>query len=87
MTEYTVDELIAAWTRPLDERRAQDPVAYQESMRLTDLTLQLLAQGQPVSTMCFAQAAGGPLSEVQEFFIEYQESGGEFDDQGRLAAG
>ncbi len=81
---YTVDEVIAAWTAPLDERQAQDPEAYRESMQLTDLMLQLLAEGEPVSARRFAQAAGVPQAEVQAFFAEYQESGGEFDDEGRL---
>ena len=84
MDKYSVAEVIRAWTAPLDERQAQDPEAYQESMRVTDLMLQLLAEGQPVSPEDFSQAAGIPAAEVREFFTEYRESGGEFDEEGHL---
>lgn len=84
MNSYSDEEVIQTWTTLLDERQVQDPEAYRESMRVTDIMLRLLAEGQPVSAKRFAQAAGVPLAEAEEFFAEYQESGGEFDDEGRL---
>ena len=84
MNIYTVDEVIAAWTEPPDKRQAEAPEDYQESIRLTDLMLQLLAEGQPVSARDFSRAASIPEAEVQDFFTEYQKSGGELNGDGRL---
>ena len=84
MNNFTVEEVISAWTSPLDERQAKNPEAYRQSMRVTDLILQLLADGLPVSADRFSQVARVPLTEVQDFFADYKKSGGEFDENGHL---
>lgn len=84
MSDYQVEEVIAAWTAPVDQLEANDPEGYRQSMHVTDIMLQLLAEGRPVSVARFAQAAGVSQAEVEEFFADYQESGGEFDEHGDL---
>ena len=79
-----VDEVIAAWTRPLERKLAKDPEGVQRAFYLTQHLLRLLAEGRPIAAEDLAARADLPLEVVVGAFEQIRKQGGEFDEAGRV---
>lgn len=79
-----VDEVIAAWARPVERKLAEDPDRVQRGFYLTQHLLRLLAEDRPVTAKELATRAGVPLEIVADAFQEIKKQGGEFDEEGRI---
>lgn len=79
-----VEEVIAAWTAPLERKLAEDAEGVRRAFYLTQHLLRLLAEGQPVSAEALAARANVPLEIVADAFQQIKKKGGEFDEAGRV---
>ena len=79
-----MDEVIAAWARPLERKLAKDPEGVQRAFYLTQHLLRLLAEGRPVAVEDLAARADLPLEVVVGAFEQIRKQGGEFDEAGRV---
>ncbi len=81
MNQFTVDEIIDAWTRAKRKAGVYTP----ERVALRHAILQSLAQGRPISQAQAAAASGLPPATVAARFAEMAESGGaDFDAGGHI---
>lgn len=84
MKALTFNEVVKAWTAPLDRKLDEEPESRQRHLHLTDHALKLLTRGQPVSAEQLAASAELPLEIVQAALRQMWEQGGEFDANGNL---
>ena len=84
MQEFTVDEVIQAWTSQIDDKPEDEREAINERFRLSLELLRLLAEGRPVSARKVATQAGLPLEAVEAALEKFEKEGGEFDQHGNL---
>lgn len=84
MQEYNMEEVIEAWKSRFDNDSESEHSLLNERYALTSLLLGLLAEGHPVSTAQLAERSGLPLKEISARFMQFEEQGGEFDEQGNL---
>ena len=79
-----VDEVIAAWARPVERKLAEDPERARRGSYLTQHLLRLLAEGRPVTAEELAARTDLPLETVTDAFQEIKKRGGEFDEEDRI---
>jgi alkylmercury lyase len=84
MHDFTVDEVIQAWTSQIDDKPEDEREAIDEGFKLSLELLRLLAEGRPVSARKLATQVGLPLELVEAALKKFKKEGGEFDKDGNL---